>query len=187
MPAEATATVMLPPSRTKCCHRKVATEPRYVAAQLLPPNCCHRAALNLLRHKCCHPIVAPNCCHRAALNVATQLLPPNVATQLLPPSRAEYCHAIVVTQLLPPSRTKCCQRSVASHDATTTTTKAATAGRVAAAPRCPHSRCRSKVPSQSLQPPKRLHLVAASSSLPRRRRSVVGSSSLWLRRRFVVL
>ena len=77
-----------------------------------------------------------NCCHRAALNVASQLLPPN-----------------------------CCQPNVASHDATTTrrrrrdddddatTRKRRRRRRVAAAPRCPHRRCRSQVPSQSLQPP----------------------------------
>ena len=80
-----------------------------------------------------------NCCHRAALNVASQLLPP--------------------------SRTKCCQPNVASHETTTTrrrrrdddddatTRKRRRRRRVAAAPRCPHRRCRSQVPSQSLQPP----------------------------------
>ena len=102
-------------------------------------------------------MLPPNCCHPAALNVATQLLPP---------SRAKCCLAIVATQLLPPSRTKCCQPNVASHDATTTrrrrrddddddatTRKRRRRRRVAAAPRCPHRRCRSQVPSQSLQPP----------------------------------
>ena len=102
-------------------------------------------------------MLPPNCCHPAALNVATQLLPP---------SRAKCCLAIVATQLLPPSRTKCCQPNVASHDATTTrrrrrddddddatTRKRRRRGRVAAPPRCPHRRCRSQVPSQSLQPP----------------------------------
>ena len=104
-------------------------------------------------------MLPPNCCHPAALNVATQLLPP---------SRAKCCLAIVATQLLPPSRTKCCQPHVASHDATTTrrrrrrdddddddatTRKRRRRRRVAAAPRCPHRRCRSQVPSQSLQPP----------------------------------
>ena len=102
-------------------------------------------------------MLPPNCCHPAALNVATQLLPP---------SRAKCCLAIVAAQLLPPSRTKCCQPNVASHDATTTrrrrrddddddatTRKRRRRRRVAAAPRCPHRRCRSQVPSQSLQPP----------------------------------
>ena len=101
-------------------------------------------------------MLPPNCCHPAALNVATQLLPL---------SRAKCCLAIVATQLLPPSRTKCCQPNVASHDATTTrrrrrdddddatTRKRRRRRRVAAAPRCPHRRCRSQVPSQSLQPP----------------------------------
>ena len=102
-------------------------------------------------------MLPPNCCHPAALNVATQLLPP---------SRAKCCLAIVATQLLPPSRTKCCQPNVASHETTTTrrrrrddddddatTRKRRRRRRVAAAPRCPHRRCRSQVPSQSLQPP----------------------------------
>ena len=95
-------------------------------------------------------MLPPNCCHPAALNVATQLLPP---------SRAKCCLAIV-------SRTKCCQPNVASHETTTTrrrrrddddddatTRKRRRRRRVAAAPRCPHRRCRSQVPSQSLQPP----------------------------------
>ena len=102
-------------------------------------------------------MLPPNCCHPAALNVATQLLPP---------SRAKCCLAIVATQLLPPSRTKCCQPNVASHETTTTrrrrrddddddatTRTRRRRRRVAAAPRCPHRRCRSQVPSQSLQPP----------------------------------
>ena len=103
-------------------------------------------------------MLPPNCCHPAALNVATQLLPP---------SRAKCCLAIVATQLLPPSRTKCCQPNVASHETPTTrrrdddgdddddatTRKRRRRRRVAAAPRCPHRRCRSQVPSQSLQPP----------------------------------
>ena len=92
-------------------------------------------------------MLPPNCCHPAALNVATQLLPP---------SRAKCCLAIVATQLLPPSRTKCCQPNVASHETTTTrrrrrddddddatTRKRRRHRRVAAAPRCPHRRCRS--------------------------------------------
>ena len=73
------------------------------------------------------------------------------------------CHPIVATQPHQMLPAKCCQ-----HDATTTrrrrrddddddddatTRKRRRRRRVAAAPRCPHRRCRSQVPSQSLQPP----------------------------------
>ena len=50
-------------------------------------------------------MLPPNCCHPAALNVATQLLPPSrakcclatVATQLLPPSRTKCCQPNVAS------------------------------------------------------------------------------------------
>ena len=55
----AALTVAVP--RAKCCHAIVAT-------QLLPRNCCHRAALNVATQ-----LLPRNCCRRAALKVATQL------------------------------------------------------------------------------------------------------------------
>ena len=94
-------------------------------------------------------MLPPNCCHPAALNVATQLLPP---------SRAKCCLAIVATQPHQMLPAKCCQPrrdddDDDDDDDDATTRKRRRRRRVAAAPRCPHRRCRSQVPSQSLQPP----------------------------------
>ena len=82
-----------------------------------------------------------NCCHRAALNVASQLLPPNCCHPAAPN---------VASQMLP-ATTRRRRRDDDDDDATTR--KRRRRRRVAAAPRCPHRRCRSQVPSQSLQPP----------------------------------
>ena len=63
------------------------------------------------------------------------------------------CHPIVATQPHQMLPAKCCQPRRDDDATTTTTRKRRRRRRVAAAPRCPHRRCRSQVPSQSLQPP----------------------------------
>ena len=63
------------------------------------------------------------------------------------------CHPIVATQPHQMLPAKCCQPRRDDDDDDATTRKRRRRRRVAAAPRCPHRRCRSQVPSQSLQPP----------------------------------
>ena len=85
--------------------------------------------------------------------------------ETLPPRCCHRAAPNVATAKLPPSRSKCCHAVVASHDATTTRRRGSGD---------PHSRCRSQVPSQSLQPspsvepPRRPHSRCLAGALQRK-------------------
>ena len=165
---------MLPPSRTKCCHRKVATDAPNVASQMLPattrrrrddaeaatageslqpPGALTVAAGPRCPHSRCSPpsgltVVAAH--NPQARPAAKQSLQPQALTvSLQPPGAPQSLH------LCGPSQSQALTASRAPRCPSQSLQPRGRAQAVAA-PRCP---------SQSLQPPRRPHSCCLAGAL----------------------